>query len=63
MGDQGIQISGGQKQRLIIASALFKNPEIMIFDEPTSSLDEDTETKVLNMIKILSEINNYNYIT
>ena len=53
VGDQGIQISGGQKQRLSIASALFKNPEIMIFDEPTSSLDEDTETKVLNMIKNL----------
>ena len=53
VGEQGIQISGGQKQRLSIASTLFKNPEIMIFDEPTSALDEDTETKVLNLISNL----------
>ena len=50
VGEQGLQISGGQKQRLGIANALYKDPDILIFDEPTSSLDDRTETKIMNLI-------------
>ena len=53
VGEQGVQISGGQRQRLGIASIIYKSPEVMIFDEPTSSLDEETESKILKLISNL----------
>lgn len=46
IGDRGVQLSGGEKQRLSIARALLKKAEIVIFDEPTSSLDAQTEQLV-----------------
>ncbi|MCX4359886.1 MAG: amino acid ABC transporter ATP-binding protein [Mucispirillum schaedleri] len=49
------QLSGGQKQRVAIVRALMMNPEIMLFDEPTSSLDPEITKEVLHTMKQLAE--------
>lgn len=55
IGEAGIRISGGQRQRLGIARAIYKNANILIFDESTNSLDVNTEVKIISNIKNLQK--------
>jgi ABC-type multidrug transport system fused ATPase/permease subunit len=50
IGEKGIKLSEGQKQRLSIARALVKSPDILVLDEPTSSLDGRTEVSILGSL-------------
>lgn len=56
VGNQGSNISGGQLQRIGIARVLYASPEILIMDEATNSLDEETEKKVIESINSVDQI-------
>ena len=54
VGERGVKLSAGQRQRISIARAFLKNPPILIFDEPTSALDADTEAVLKDSLKKLA---------
>jgi len=75
IGERGSKLSGGQRQRLGIARVLLKNPDILIFDEVTSALDNETQKNILDTIIKLkthktvifvthrsSLLNNFNFV-
>jgi len=55
VGERGLKLSGGEKQRVAIARTILKNPKILVFDEATSSLDSKSEQIILDSLREVAE--------
>lgn len=62
IGENGIKLSGGEKQRIAIARALVRNPDVLIFDEATSALDSITEESISSTIRSLKRDSRITFI-
>ena len=51
VGERGVRISGGERQRIAIARALYNRPQVLIFDEGTSALDNATEQELMDSLR------------
>ncbi len=56
IGENGIQLSGGEKQKISIARALYNNPKLLLTDEFTNAIDEKSEKRILNQLKEYKEL-------
>ena len=54
IGERGQKLSGGQRQRLTLARAILKNPPILILDEATSAVDNETEAAIQRSLNVIS---------
>lgn len=63
IGEKGVKISGGEKQRISIARAIYRKSEIIVFDESTNSLDLETEKKIMSTIYKFKNIKTIIFVT
>jgi len=55
VGERGLSLSGGQRQRICIARSIYKSPDLLIFDEATNSLDNQTEKEIIDLINSIKK--------